>query len=149
METELDGHKTTGTYKAATPPRGRKPVGAKWVFSYKTDKDGIIAKTKARLVAKGSSQMQDVDYFQTFAPTPSSASIKILAAVANEQGLKIFHLDVAQTFVRAKLDAEMYMKLHVRKDCSPQQITIWSKAEWTPVGRTTGRDRGRTRHGAE
>ena len=24
MKTELDGHKTTGTYKAATPPRGRK-----------------------------------------------------------------------------------------------------------------------------
>ena len=57
MKTELDVHKTTGTYEAATPPRGRKPVGAKWVFSYKTDKDGIIAKTKARLVDKGFSQV--------------------------------------------------------------------------------------------
>ena len=111
MKTELGGHKTTGTYEATTPPRGRKPVGAKWVFSYKTDKDGIIAKTKARLVATGFRQVQDVDYFQTFVPTRSSASIKIVAAVANEQGLKIFHLDVAQAFVRAKLDAEKYMKL--------------------------------------
>ena len=111
MKTELDGHKMTGTYEAATPPRGRKPVGAKWVFSYKTDEDGMIAKTKARLVAKSFSQVQDVDHFQTFAPTPSSASIKILAAVANKQGLTIFHLDVAQAFVRAKLDAEIYMKL--------------------------------------
>ena len=111
IETELDGHKTTGAYEAATPPRGRKTVGAKWVFSYKTDKDGIIAKTKARLVAKGFSQVQDVGYFQTFAPTPLSASIKILAAVANEQGLKIFHLDVAQAFARAKLDTEIYVKL--------------------------------------
>ena len=33
MKTELDGHKTTGTYKSATPPRGRKAVGSKWVFS--------------------------------------------------------------------------------------------------------------------
>ena len=66
MKTELDGHKTTGTNETATLPRGRKPLGAKWVFSYKTDKDGIIAKTKARLVAKGFSQVQDVDYFQTF-----------------------------------------------------------------------------------
>ena len=111
MKIELDGHKTTGTYEAATPPQGRKPVGAKWVFTYKTDKDGLIVKTKARLVAKGFSQVQDVDYFQTFAPTPSSASVKILAAVANEHGLKIFHLDVAQAFVRAKLDTEIYMKL--------------------------------------
>ena len=67
-------------------------------------------KTKARLVAEGFSQVQHVDYFQTFAPTPSSASVKILAAVANEPGLKISHLDVAQDVVRAKLDHE-YMKL--------------------------------------
>ena len=53
----------------------------------------------------------NVDYFQTFAPTPSSASVKILTAVANEHGLKIFYLDVAQAFVRAKLDTEIYMKL--------------------------------------
>ena len=48
--------------------------------------------------------MQDVDYFQTFAPAPSSASVKILAAVANEHGLKILLLDVAQAFVRVKLN---------------------------------------------
>ena len=101
MKVELDGHRTTDTYEAATPPRGRKPLGAKWVFSYKTDKDGLIVKTKARLVAKGFSQVQDVDYFQTFAPTPSSASVKILVAVANEHGLKIFYFDLAQAFVRA------------------------------------------------
>ena len=34
MKNELDSQKTTGRYEAATPPRGRKPVGAKWVFSY-------------------------------------------------------------------------------------------------------------------
>ena len=52
---------TTGKYEAATPTQGQKPVGAKWVFTYKTDKDGLIIKTKARLVAKGFSQLQDVD----------------------------------------------------------------------------------------
>ena len=61
IKIELDGHKTTGTYDAATPPLRRKPVGAKWVFTCKTDKDGLIAKTKARLVARGFSQVQDVD----------------------------------------------------------------------------------------
>ena len=34
------------------------------MFTYETDKDGLIVKTKARLVAKGFSQVQDVDYFQ-------------------------------------------------------------------------------------
>ena len=111
MKTELNGHKTTGTYEAAPSPGGRKPVGAKWVFSYKTDKDGIIAKANTSLVTKGFSQVQDIDYIQMFAPTPSSASIKILAAAAREQGLQNLNLDVAQAFVRAKLDTEIYMKL--------------------------------------
>ena len=69
----------------------------------------MIVKTKETLVAKGFSQVQDVGYFQTFTPTPSSASINILAVVANEHGLKIFLLDVAQAFVRAKLDDKIYM----------------------------------------
>ena len=49
----------TVTYEVATPPQGRKPVGAKRVISYQTDNDGIIAKKKARLVAKGFSQVQE------------------------------------------------------------------------------------------
>ena len=51
--------------------------------AYKAGKDGLIVKTKARLVAKGLSQVQDVDYFQMFAPALSSVSVKILAAVAS------------------------------------------------------------------
>ena len=38
--------------------------------SYKTDKDGLIVKRKPKLVANGFSQVQAVDYFQTFEPTP-------------------------------------------------------------------------------
>ena len=111
MKSGLDGHETSGTYEAATPPRGRKSVGGKWVFSYKTDKDGMITKVKEKRVAKGFSQVQDVDYFQTFAPTPPSASIVIMTAVAHEPGLKIFLLDASQAIIRAKLDAEIYMNL--------------------------------------
>ena len=62
-------------------------------------------------MAKGFSQVQDVDYIQTFALSPASASVKFLTDVANEYGPKIFHFDVAQGFVRAKLDLEIYMKL--------------------------------------
>ena len=53
MNIELDRHKTSGTYETATPPLGWKSVGVKWVFTYKTGKDGLIVKTKPRLVAKG------------------------------------------------------------------------------------------------
>ncbi|CAN0365838.1 unnamed protein product, partial [Scytosiphon promiscuus] len=54
---ELEGCKTTVTYETATPPQGRKPVGLKFVFTDKTDTDGMIVKTKARRDAKGFSQV--------------------------------------------------------------------------------------------
>ena len=83
-------------------------------------------------MAKGFSQVQDVDYIQTFALSPASASVKFLADVANEYGPKIFHFDVAQGFVRAKLDLEIYMKLP--DGCGdmsgrPQPIAVRSRAD--------------------
>ena len=68
------------------------------MFIYKMEKDGLIVRTEACLVVQGVSQVQDVDYIQTFAPTPSAASVKILGAAACEHDSKIFHLDVAQAF---------------------------------------------------
>lgn len=82
------------------------------MFTYKTDKEGHIVPTNDRLVAMVFSQVLDVGYFQMFAPTPSSASAKTPAAVANENRPNMINLDDVQAFVRAILDDEMCMKLH-------------------------------------
>ena len=37
--------------------------------------------------------------------------MKLILAVANEKGLPLHHFDVAQTYIRASLDEEVYMKL--------------------------------------
>lgn len=103
---ELGGHKLTGIYEAATPLQGRQPVGEKWVFTCKMDKDRLVVKTAIEF-----GQVQDIDYFQTFTPTPSSASAKLLAVITNEHGLKTFHLDVAQEFIRTKLGRDVFMNL--------------------------------------
>ena len=81
------------------------------MFTYKTDKDGLVVKTRTRLATHEFNEVQHVDYLETLAPTPSSASVEFLVDVVNEHGLKILHLDAAQAFVRAKLLAEIYMKL--------------------------------------
>ena len=91
-------------------PEGRKPVSSKWCFDYKTNKEGKIIKFKARLVARGFTKIRDVDYTHSSSPCPSSASIKLVLAVANEKGLPPRHFDVAQAYIRASLDEEVYMK---------------------------------------
>jgi len=92
-------------------PEGRRPVSSKWRFTWKTNKDGKIEKFKARLVARGFSQIPNVDYFHSSSPCPSSASIKLMLAVANEKSLKLNHWDVKQAFTHAKLDEDVFLRL--------------------------------------
>ena len=63
------------------------------------------------MVARGFTQIRDVDYTYSSSLFPSSASVKLILAVANERGLPLRHFDVAQAYIRASLDEEVYMKL--------------------------------------
>ena len=84
-------------------------ITAKWVFAWKTDSDGYITKAKARLVARGFGQQLDVDYFNTFAPTPTVSSIKVALAIAVQNDWPLYHFDVKQAFVQVKLDTDVCM----------------------------------------
>ena len=112
MNEELKGLKDSGTFKVLDGlPEGEKAIGSRWVLSYKSNKNGNITKTKARLVAKGFMQRKGVNYLQTSAPTPAGASVKTMLIVANEMGLKTYHLDVKQASTKTKLDCKIVMKL--------------------------------------
>ena len=57
------------------------------------------------MVARGFGPIHNnVDFSETFAPTPSAASVKIGVAVANGKGWLLRHLDVKQAFIQAHLD---------------------------------------------
>ena len=111
MHAELEGHKSAGTFATDEIPQDVNVITAKWVFGWKTDAHGLITKAKARLVARGFGQRYAVDYFETFAATPAMSSIKLVMAVAVQEGWPLYHFDVAQAFVRAKMDTNVFMKL--------------------------------------
>ena len=107
QKVELNELLAVGCFKVADEkdvPKGRKVVGSRWVHTNKGDGHGNYLKTKFRVVAKGFTQVQDVDYHETKSPTPASAPVKRIAAIANEKGLPVFHLDVSQAFVQAPLE---------------------------------------------
>ena len=108
---ELDGHIEIGTFSADVVPKGVNVITETWVFAWKTDPDGYITKAKARLVARSFGQQLGVDYFNTFAPTPTVSSIKVALAIAMQNDWLLYHFGVKQAFVQAKLDTGVYLKL--------------------------------------
>ena len=74
-------------------------ISAKWVFTWKTNGLGKVVRAKARLVARGFRQVEGVDYFETFAPTPASSWVRLLASIACELDLDLCHFDAEQAFV--------------------------------------------------
>jgi len=43
-------------------------VGSRWIFKVKHAADGSIEKYKSKFVAKGLSQVEEIDYEETFVP---------------------------------------------------------------------------------
>ena len=115
-------------------PKSRKIVGSKWVHTFKGDELSNCVKTKSRLVAKGFSQIANIDYHETTSPTPASAPVKMIAVIANEKGLPVFHLDVSQAFVQVPLQENIFMRLPQgcsdlsRECCEISQVPIWPQA---------------------
>lgn len=48
-----------------------------------------------------------MDYFETFALTPTTATIRLTTAYACQMDVELLNFDVDQAFVRSKLDEEI------------------------------------------
>ena len=63
------------------------------------------------MVAKGYSQVEGVDYFDTFAPTAPSTSSRLVAAMACKLDWDLRDMGVDQAFVLSEFDTEMLSRL--------------------------------------
>src|ERR1041384_4337468 len=64
----------------ARPKENHNVIGTKWVFKNKQDEHGQVTRNKARLVAQGFTQIEGLDFGETFAPVARLESIRILLA---------------------------------------------------------------------
>jgi hypothetical protein len=54
----------------------------------------VVTRNKARLVAKGYSQVEGLDFGETYAPLARLESIRILLAYATYHGFKLYQMDM-------------------------------------------------------
>jgi hypothetical protein len=71
-------------------PVHKKVIGVKWIFKTKLNAYENINKHKARLVVKDYSQEPGIDFTDTFAPVSRPDTIKLLFALATQNGWYIF-----------------------------------------------------------
>jgi hypothetical protein len=85
-------------------------VGTKWVFRNKQDEHGVVTRNKARLVAKGYSQVEGLDFGETYALVARLESIRILLAYATYHGFKLYKMDVKSAFLNGPIKEEVYVE---------------------------------------
>ena len=69
------------------------------MFKNKTNTVGNITRNKARLVSQGYTQIEGIDFDETFAPVARIESIRLLLAVACILNVKLYQMDVKSVFL--------------------------------------------------
>jgi hypothetical protein len=92
------------------PRPNQNVVGTKWVFRNKQDEHGVVTRNKARLVAKGYSQVEGLDFGETYAPVARLESICILLAYATYHGFKLYQMDMKSVFLNGPIKEEVYVE---------------------------------------
>jgi Reverse transcriptase (RNA-dependent DNA polymerase) len=87
-------------------PKGRKIIGARWVFARKDD-----GRYRARCVAKGFSQIPGKDFQENHAPVVSDTTIHLILAIKILNKLSAGQFDIETAFLYGNLDEELWMEL--------------------------------------
>ena len=91
-------------------PKNKKVIGTRIVLRNKIGGDGEVERRKARVVAKGFTQVQGVDYNESFSPVARLSSLRVLVAISATRKLKITQLDVTTAFLYGEIDTETYIE---------------------------------------
>jgi hypothetical protein len=115
MQNEINGHNENQNWEVI--PRSQVPAHCKilpsvWAMRRKRRlSDGKVYKWKARINVDGSKQTYGVDYWETYAPVATWATIRSVMMLAAQQNWKTKQLDFVQAYPQAPAQTEMYIEI--------------------------------------
>ena len=66
MHEKLNNFTRNQVWDLVERPKNYNAIGTKWVFRNKQNEDGMVVRNKARLVAQGFTQVEGLDFGETF-----------------------------------------------------------------------------------
>ena len=85
-------------------------IGSTLVLKVKTNADGKIIQHKARLVAQGFSQVEGLNYSETFAPVINFQTVLLCLSIACFKNWPVHHIDFDSAYLNAPLKETIYMR---------------------------------------
>lgn len=110
MDAELAALEANNTWQLIDWPPGKVPIDCKYVYKIKYHSNGSVERLKAHLVAKGYTQLEWVDYHETFSLVAKLVTVRCLLAITSVKGWHLYQFDVNNTFLHRDLHEDIYMK---------------------------------------
>ena len=110
MHEELHQFVQNDVWELVPRPKGVNVIGTKWIFKNKSDEYGTVIRNKSRLVAQGYTQVEWINFDETFAPIARLKSIRILLAIESHLNFKLYQMDVKSAFLNEMLQEEVYVE---------------------------------------
>lgn len=107
MEDEFNSLTSNGTFKLVPRPEGINVITTRWVYKIAS---GEIDRCKARWVARGYSQIEGVDYDETYSPVLRLECLRLILGYAVLHDLEIEIMDVKTAFLQGELKEEIYVE---------------------------------------
>jgi hypothetical protein len=110
MHEELNNFTRNQVWELVERLKNYNVIGTKWVFRNKQDQDGMILRNKARLVAQGYTQVEGLDFRETYAPVARLEAIIILLAYTCALNIKLYQMDVKSAFFNGHINELVYVE---------------------------------------
>ena len=98
MQEELNNFTRNEVWSLVERPK-QNVIGTKWVFRNKQDEHGVVIRNKARLMAQGFTQIEGLDFGETYASVARLESICILLAYAALHDFKLYQMGMKSAFI--------------------------------------------------
>jgi len=110
MQEELNQFERNQVWHVILRPHDRPTISTKWIFRNKLDESGNVVRIKAWLMAQNYTQIEGIDFENTFAPVARLEAIRITLVFASYKDFKLFQMVVKSKILNGFIEEKVYVE---------------------------------------